>query len=213
MLNYEIIPAILTDTLEELEDQVKAVSHIANSVQIDYVDGYFIPEITCCEAPLLHDIELDVPFEVHLMVEEPIDQIRSWAKAGAERAIGHIEQMSDQQEFVTAASELGLEVGLALKLETPLSKLQANLIPSLNVVLLMGHEVGVQGAGFDDRVLDKIAELRALYPSLSISVDGGINVATLPKARQAGANVFVAGSAIFTSQDPVNAYNELRGLL
>jgi len=208
-MEYKIIPAILTDAIEDFESQVSLIENVADAVQLDYVDGFFAPELTCCEARLIQEVEVIPELEVHLMVQEPIDQVQAWYKANADRLIGHIEEMSDQVEFVEAVSDLGLEVGLALNLETPLDDLETELVDGLDVVLLMGHKIGVQKEPFQKRTLDKIRQLRELHPNINIEVDGGVNETNILDIKQAGANIFAVGSGIFGSGEPTEAFKKL----
>lgn len=213
MLENKIIPAILTDTLEDFEEKVVLVEDVVDIIQIDYVDGYFAQELTCCDAKLIREAEIEVPLEAHLMVESPIKQVKAWYRAGAERIVGHIEEMDDQLQFVETVSNLGLEVGLALNLETPLSDLEEELIEGLDLVLLMGHKIGVQGSKFQRKALEKISELRRQYPNLNIEVDGGVNFDTIQEVKQAGANLFAVGSAIFESEKPKETFKRLTDLV
>lgn len=212
-LKSKIIPALLTSSISELTDGIEKVSPYVDSIQIDVVDGYFAPYITCCPAPQIAAAEIDMPFEVHLMVEDPVAMLKGWRVAGAELVIGHIEKMPSQEEYVVKASELGLSVGLALSIETPVHALEQSLIASLDVVLLMAHEVGVQGSQFDDAVLQKIESLRHSYPHLNIEVDGGINEETIVKAFTHGANRFAVGSTITNSVDPKAEIAKLTALV
>lgn len=212
-MDYKVIPSILTDTLAHFEEQAQVLESFADYIQVDYVDGYFAPELTCCEAKIIREVDIACPLEAHLMVEDPISQVKDWYRAGAARVIGHIEEMEDQVEFTELVSKLGLEVGLALNLETPLTDLNDQILEGLNVVLLMAHEVGVQGSPFHDDVLVKVRELRARCPHLNIEVDGGINEKTILKAKDAGANYFAVGKDILAAKDPEAEYKKLLALI
>lgn len=212
-MNHTVVPAILTTDIEELRRQVRLVEGAADFVQIDFTDGYFVPEITCCEAPMVQSVSLETPFEVQLMAEEPIDLVEGWVKAGAQRIIGHIEEMTDQEAFVEAVSRSGCAVGLALNVETPVEALDGFLVPNLDVILVMGHEVGVQGSEFDRSALKKIGILRSRYPNIEIEIDGGMTKDTILDAKEAGANTFVVGSAIFGSENPVQSFQDLQELI
>ena len=212
-MDYKVIPSILTDTLAHFEEQAQVLENFADYIQVDYVDGYFAPELTCCEAKVIREVDIACPLEAHLMVEDPMAQVRDWYKAGAARVIGHIEEMEDQVEFTELLSKLGLEVGLALSLDTPLSDLNYQIVGGLNVVLLMAHEVGVQGSPFHDEVLVKIKDLRNRYPHLNIEVDGGVNEHTILKAKEAGANYFAVGKDILAAKDPAAEYRKLLALI
>lgn len=208
-MDYKIIPAILTDDVDGLEDELQQIESVADIVQIDYVDGFFAPEITCCEAHVIKEVETTAALEIHLMVENPILQVQDWHAVGAERIVAQIEEMEDQLEFVELVSKLGMGVGLALALATPLDDLDEELIDGLDVVLLMAHEVGVQEVKLEQQVLLKVAELRAKHPNLNIEVDGGVNQETIADVIRAGANYLAIGSAIFESKDPVAEYHRL----
>ncbi len=212
-MDKKVIPAILTDTLNHLEEEVKRVENFADFVQVDYVDGYFAPEITCCEAKIIREVDILPSLEVHLMVEEPIHQVKEWFKAGASRIVGQIEEMDEQLDFVTYVSKMGLEVGLALNLETPITDLDFDVVEGLNVILLMAHEVGIQGSPFRRDVLKKVTDLRSRYPHLNIEVDGGINKDTITDALRAGANYFAVGSDIFNAKNPQAEYDLLLSLV
>jgi len=206
---YKVIPAILTDTLDDFENKLEQIDQVADMVQIDYVDGFFAPELTCCEARVIREVETLALLEAHLMVEQPINQVEDWYQAGAERIVGHIEEMEEQLEFVEAVNAFGVEVGLALNLETPLGDLHPDVVEGLDVVLLLAHEAGVQGAKLDRAILPKISELRRQYPSINIEVDGGVNEETIVDVLNAGANYFAVGSEIFDADDPAAEYQKL----
>jgi len=209
----QIIPAFLTDSIEVLVDQVERVSPFVDKIHIDVLDGYFAPYITCCPAPQIAAVDFLVDYEVHLMVEDPKEQLMSWKKAGATRVIAHVEVLEDQESFVEMASSLGLEVGLALKVETDLDELSDSVASNLDSILLMAHEVGVQGAPFNDEVLLRIVDLRSRYEHVIIQVDGGLNEETLHMSFDAGANLFAVGSTIVESPKPEEVIASLRKII
>lgn len=210
----QIIPTILTADLDSFEDELEAIEDVADWVQIDYVDGFFSPEVSCCEAHLIREIETDVHLEVQLMVVDPISQVKAWAEAGVERIIGHIEEMDDQQAFVERVSSFGLGVGLALNIDTSLRKFDEELIPSLDMVLLMAHEVGIQGGlELDEAVYERIEYFRDLDDELDIEIDGGVNETNVVALKEAGATMFAVGSGIFAADDPVAAFHQLEELV
>lgn len=208
-MNIQIVPAILTDSIDHFEDRLSIVEGFVDRVQIDYVDGFFSPEVSCCEAKLIRSIDTDVSLEVQLMVVDPISQVDAWADAGVDRIIGHIEEMDDQVAFVEKVSGLGLNVGLALNLETHPREMELDLIKSIDVVLLMAHEVGVGGEDLDPAIYKKIEYIRDLNDDIDIEVDGGVSLENAHELVKAGANVLAAGSAIFDAKDPRSAIEEL----
>lgn len=213
-MEIEIIPTILTAELDEFEEELHKIEPVADWVQIDYVDGFFAPEVSCCEAHVIREIETDVSLEVQLMVVDPLRQVRAWANAGVDRIIGHIEEMEDQTIFVERVSEFGLGVGLALNLDSSVRAIDENLIPSLDLILLMAHEVGIQGGlGLDKAVYKKIEYFRELNEDIDIEIDGGVNADNVLDLVKAGATMLAVGSGIFAQDDPVQAYLDLRELV
>lgn len=209
-MSVEIIPAILTADLDEFEERLRLVEHLTQRVQIDYVDGFFAPEVTCCEAHVIREVQSSAALEVQLMVVDPTSQVKAWANTGVDRIIGHIEEMGDQTRFVETVSEFGLSVGLALNMETPLEKLDLHLLPSLDVILLMGHEVGVDGVELDPAIYEKIVQVRELNEDIDIEIDGGVNDTNAVELVKAGATMLAVGSYIFEHNDPARAIEILR---
>ncbi len=201
-MTKHIIPSILTDTLDDLKKKLKLVEPFVDTAQIDYVDGYFAPQLSCCEAPIIAELDTPLFLEIHLMMQAPEDDTQSWVETGTGRLIGQIEEMANQKAFVEAISDAGIEVGLGLNLETKLDQLDYSLLDSLDVVLLMAHEVGVSGEKFKPQVLEKVTKLRQEYPRLNIEVDGGINTENAAQIFDAGANWLVVNSAIFEAENP-----------
>ena len=173
----EIIPSILTNDLREVEEKLARAEGIVSKVQIDVIDGQFVPNKTF-DPSLLEDYETDLNLDFHLMTKEPILWVERVVRAQAERVIGQIEKMTNQLEFVGKVQELGLSVGLAVDLETPISSLDPTILRDLDVVLLMSVPAGFSGQEFDPRVHDKIKELAKLRKKdkspFKICVDGGI---------------------------------------
>jgi ribulose-phosphate 3-epimerase len=209
-MSIEIVPTILTADIDDFEDRLQVVENLTERVQIDYVDGFFAPEMTCCEAHVIREVHTNAMLEVQLMVVDPIKQVKAWADAGVDRIIGHIEEMEDQTAFVEKVSDLGLSVGLALNLETPLDKLNYRLLPSLDVVLLMSHEVGIGGVALNDAIYERITHLRDLNEEIDIEIDGGVDETNAADLVRAGATMLAVGSYIFDHENPAQAIETLR---
>jgi len=212
MAEIEIIPAIMPESFNDLNEKYSRVKEYVGIVQIDVMDGKFVPSkdwpyinenkglpfIAKKDSPLLSLIDFD--FEVDLMVSRPEIVIESWIKAGAKRVIIHIES-TEKIEDVFLKIPSDIEVGVALDTTTPNEKIYP-LIEKIDFVQFMGIEkIGYQGQGFDERVLEKIADLRKKFSRIIISVDGAVNLETAPKLIKAGANRLAVGSAIFKSDD------------
>lgn len=203
MDKVEIIPAIMPKSFEDLNKKYSLVKDFVNTVQIDVMDGKFVPSKNW---PYTDDIQgkaldkINFDFEVDLMVEKPEAVVEGWIQAGAKRVIIHIESTENIEEvFLKIPSDV--EVGIALNTTTPNEEIYS-LIEKIDFVQFMGIEkIGYQGQAFDERVLEKIASLREKYSRVIISVDGAVNLETAPKLIKAGTNRLAVGSAIFNSSN------------
>ncbi len=208
----EVIPAIMPDSFNDLNEKYAQVKDFVSIVQIDVMDGKFVPSKNF---PYIQNDEnnlsqIDFDFEVDLMVSNPENFIESWVKAGAKRIIIHIESVERIEDvFLKVPSDI--ETGIALNTTTPNEKIYP-LIEKINFVQFMGIEkIGYQGQDFDERVLNKIADLRRKFPRVIISVDGGVSLETAPRLVEAGANRLVSGSTIFESSNIKDTIEQLKG--
>jgi len=212
----EVIPAIIAKDFKELKEKVDRVGPYVRWVQLDIMDGNFVPNFTWNKPSDLKYYDPGVLLEAHLMVSEPEKYVEGWIDAGIKRIIFHIEATSDPQAVIQICREKKIEVGVAINPETPQSLLslvagQAPLLIKLvDMVLVLGVIPGFGGQKFKPEVLPKIKALRRLNPHLTIEVDGGMNPHTAKQAVEAGANVIVAGSYIFTSEDIEKAIDKIR---
>lgn len=196
----EIIPAILTSDPDEFRDLFTKVEKAPGKrVQIDIIDGAFTDNITV-EPDLLYDVETKLLIDYHLMVEEPIDWVDRCARGYADRIIGQIEKMSSQVEFVGKVQEVGAQVGLAIDLDTPISKLDSTVLNNLDVVLVMSVAAGFGGQKFDDRALTKIDQLDEIRSRddtpFRICDDGGITLDNIDDVRRLGVNEVSIGKKL-----------------
>lgn len=196
----EIIPAILTNNFNELEFVVKRCEGVVSRVQIDIVDGVFVNNRTI-EPDALGVIDVDLDLDFHLMTKEPIDWVERAVRGMADRIIGQVEMMSDQIAFVGKVAEVGLQIGLAIDLTTPVSALDPTILTNLDVVLVMAVKAGFGGQKFDPRVLGKIKELDELRlrdkTPFRICVDGGETEDIIDDTYFAGADEVVIGKRLF----------------
>ena len=203
----DIIPAILTVSITELTDKVKRVNDASfmegvnvRKIQIDIIDGVYVDNRTL-DPSSIANIDTDLGIDFHLMVKEPVSWVEKCATAGADRIIGQIEMMKDQIEFVGKVQETGLYVGLAVDLETPISKLDPTILSNVDVVLLMAVKAGWGGQAFDKRVLEKIEELDKIRARDStpfkICIDGGETEDVIDDSYYAGADEIVIGQRLF----------------
>ncbi len=205
-----VIPAILTDDPSKLADMARQTEGYAGYVQLDIMDGRFVPShsITCQQAAAVF---FEIPWEVHLMVEKPEQQLECFKQAGARKAIFHYEATDSAGEVISQARRLGLGVGLAVNPETPVSAVLP-LVKELDSVLFLAVHPGFYGAKFLPEVLGKITELRRARPNIEIGIDGGIKENNIKLVAGSGVNDIYVGSAIFLDSQPAEAFRRLEAL-
>ncbi len=202
----KIAPSILSADFARLGDEIKAIEAAgADYVHVDVMDGHFVPNITI--GPLIVEAirpVTELPLDVHLMIENPDQYIPAFAEAGADIIVVHAEATSHLHRSVQLVKSLGKKAGVSLNPATSLSALDM-ILPDLDLVLLMTVNPGFGGQSFIDNCLPKIAELRrrieALGLPIELEVDGGVKVENIEQIAAAGADVFVAGSAVFGADD------------
>lgn len=202
-----ISPSILSADYGHLAEALELLTASgADMVHIDVMDGHFVPNITI-GAPVVRCLRKStaLPFDVHLMIDEPLRYIADFAQAGADRITFHTEAESGVGETIDAILAAGKEAGLAVKPGTDITEVYPYL-DRLSMVLVMTVEPGFGGQSFRADMLPKIRALREEcvrrgLPELDIQVDGGISAQTIGDVAAAGANVFVSGSALFSSKD------------
>lgn len=202
-MDIKISPSVLASDFANLESELKKCSDGgAELIHLDVMDGHFVPNISI-GAPVIAALDkvCDTPFDVHLMISDPLFYIDDFIKAGADIITFHVECESDIEKTIDKIVDAGCKAALAVKPNTPIEAVYPYL-DKLSMVLVMTVEPGFGGQSFMESTMPKIKELRAKCPELDIQVDGGINADTIKIAGRAGANVFVAGSAVFKSDDP-----------
>ncbi len=210
----EVIPSPGTENKnwEEIEQRLSRIKPFAKSVHIDVLDGKFAPNTTFSDASKFSEFTKETLFEVHLMVENPLQYLKEWADAGFRRFIGQIEKMPDPIEFVAQGQLLG-EVGLAIDGQTGLDVLDNINLNDLDCLLIMTINAGFSGQEFQPERLDKVREIKERYPYLTIEVDGGINETTIIEAKKAGASRFVTTSTLYEADDISEEFNKLTSLI
>lgn len=210
-MDIKISPSMLASDYANLEAELnKCKVGGAELIHLDVMDGHFVPNISI-GAPVIAAMKkvCDIPFDVHLMISDPLFYAEDFVKAGADIITFHTECDSDINETINKILSLGCKAALAVKPNTPIEAVYPYL-DKLSMVLVMTVEPGFGGQSFMEETMPKIETLRAKCPELDIQVDGGINAETVKIAGKAGANVFVAGSAVFKSDDPAKAISILK---
>ncbi len=232
-MKIEIVPAIIAEDYEQLGDEIHHVAKHAKIVQIDVTDGKFAPSKTWPynnpHDEIWRDLvkqEIGLPewekldFEIDLMVENQIEEAEKWISAGATRVIGHIEAFKegDKEKFKNLREQFGVELWLSLNPSTSNSVLDEHL-DYLDGIQFMGNDkIGFHGVALDEKVLEKIAELRTKTnalgkPDFPIGIDIGVNFETAPKLLEAGVTHFAVGSLILNDDNPGQIIRELKDIL
>ncbi|ALS21563.1 MULTISPECIES: ribulose-phosphate 3-epimerase [Paenibacillus] len=213
-----IAPSILSADFSMLGQEIADVERGgADWIHVDVMDGHFVPNITL--GPLVVEAirpKTRLPLDVHLMIEEPDRYIPAFAKAGADLISVHTEACVHLHRTLHLIKEQGVKAGVVLNPATPLSALEHVMDDKLDLVLVMTVNPGFGGQHFITGMLPKIAKLREMLndrglQDVDIEVDGGINEETAKLAVEAGANVLVAGSAVFNRPDRADAIRAIRG--
>jgi ribulose-phosphate 3-epimerase len=207
-----ILPSLLSCDFAHVEREVRAVE-VAGvpALHLDVMDGHFVPNLSI-GVPVVEAVRriTDLPLDVHLMISEPAKYIEPFRKAGADSLTIHIEAVPDPRPMLDRIRTLGALAGLALNPPTPLSAIETSL-PSCDILLVMSVMPGFGGQAFDDVALGKLRQLRAHASCEALlEVDGGIGLETVGPAAEAGAELFVAGTAIFKTADYAGTIHRLR---
>ena len=192
-------PSLLAADFSKLREEIQEVEKCgAEYLHLDVMDGNFVPNISY-GAPVISAIRpySNLIFDVHLMVEEPDRFIKDFVDAGADIITVHVEATKHLHRTIQLIKSYGKKVGVSLNPATPIETLK-HVINDIDMVLIMSVNPGFGGQAFIPETLNKIKELRNLYPEIDIEVDGGINDKTVEAIKEAGANVLVAGSYLFS---------------
>lgn len=212
----KIAPSILSADFSKLGEEIKDVElGGADYIHVDVMDGHFVPNITI--GPLIVEAIRPVtklPLDVHLMIEDPDQYVEAFAKAGADYITVHAEASRHLHRSIQNIKSFGVKAGVVLNPATPVESIQ-HIIEDVDMVVLMSVNPGFGGQKFIPSVLQKIRQVKQMADekglNIEIEIDGGVNEETAKLCIEAGANVLVAGSAVYNKADRKKAIEVLRG--
>lgn len=203
----QVVPAILTDDPKALETMIRQAETFTTYVQIDIMDGQFVPSYSITSEHLA-SLPTKLNWEAHLMVQNPANYLKDFRDAGAQRIVFHYEATDSPEKVISMTRNLDLEVGLAINPETSIPDF-LTLADEVDNVLFLSVNPGFYGAKFIPEVLDKIAEFHNLRPDIEIGIDGGIKESNITRIARTGIDVIYTGSAIFMQPEPGESFRKL----
>src|SRR6187431_3829086 len=207
------MPSILSADFANLQTAIDSVPS-SDAIHVDVMDNHFVPNLTL-GLPVVESLRkiTDKVLDIHLMIEQPDRWAPAYAEAGVESVTFHVEAAQAPVRLARELRDLGARAAMALKPATPIEPYE-ELLPELDMVLIMTVEPGFGGQSFLDLCLPKIRTARALMDKHGLEtwlqVDGGVSLETIERCADAGADVFVAGSAVYSADDPDRMIGDLR---
>ena len=209
-----ISPSVLNSNLGRLSEEISKVEGVADHIHLDVMDNHFVPNLSF-GLPVVAGViaQTSLPVDVHLMIDDPDRWAPAYGEAGAYSVTFHIEAAKDPLTLSKDISATGARVAAALKPGTDLDSLDG-LIEHLDMILIMTVEPGFGGQAFMYDMMPKITRARELGGAqMWIEVDGGVSQNTITDCKEAGANVFVAGSCVYSNPDPAQVVRDLKALV
>ena len=220
----EIIPAILPKDFAEIEEKINLIKSLSKIVQVDICDGKFVNSTTWPYKKSDENFEKilreergmpeweSVDYEFDLMISNPTeDDARKWLSAGAKRIVFHYESSTDLTPAINVLDSL-VEIGIAINIRTDIKELK-KYADKIQFIQCMGiRRIGFQGETLDPDVIEKTKEIKALFPDLIVTIDGGITLENASLLKHAGADRLIIGSSIFESDNIVDSYNKFKAI-
>lgn len=216
-VEYKIAPSLLAADFARLREEVTAIDGRADLLHLDVMDGHFVPNITF-GMPVIRSLRphTDMVFDCHIMTTNPTAYLEDLKEAGADMVTVHLEAVPDPSDDAARARRHGLNFGVVISPATPFEAMEP-FVELCSMVVIMSVHPGFGGQRFMPEVLPKVEQARKWVDShdleVDIQIDGGVTVDTVRQARDAGANVFVAGTAVFGAPVPADAIDELRRII
>ena len=206
--SIKISPSILSCNFSKLGEEIRSLEKAgADLIHIDVMDGHFVPNLTM-GSDLVKSLKGIAPLDVHLMITDPCDFIDDFAEAGAEIISVHIEA-NNPKEAIELIKKKNIKAGIALNPSTPEEAIEP-VVEEADMILVMSVEPGYCGQSFHEDAINRVRNYKEKYPEKIIEVDGGISTDNSPKLIKAGADILVAGSAVFNSDNPIDTINQMK---
>ena len=203
----EIAPSMLGADFGDMRRAAELVAPESGYLHMDVMDGHFVPNLTM-GSDLVKSLKGIAPLDVHLMITDPCDFIDDFSEAGAEIISIHIEA-NNPSKAIDIIKEKNIKAGIALNPSTPEDAIDF-VVDKVDLILVMSVEPGYCGQSFHEASIERVRNYKEKYPDKLIEVDGGVSTSNSKKLIEAGADILVAGSAVFNSEDPIQTINQMK---
>tara|TARA_Y100001960_G_scaffold81333_1_gene86712 strand:- start:138 stop:761 length:624 start_codon:yes stop_codon:yes gene_type:complete len=203
----EIAPSMLGADFGDMRRAAELVAPESGYLHMDVMDGHFVPNLTM-GSDLVKSLKGIAPLDVHLMITDPCDFINDFSEAGAEIISIHIEA-NNPSKAIDIIKEKNIKAGIALNPSTPEDAIDF-VVDKVDLILVMSVEPGYCGQSFHEASIERVRNYKEKYPDKLIEVDGGVSTSNSKKLIEAGADILVAGSAVFNSEDPIQTINQMK---